>query len=107
LFINNSCHAGGILPVFKRYGLVPKKNLVLAAAKKEEYAFDNIFLLALIESYREGNPFRKRVITYVKREHEISCDQQQLSLETTTEAFVQHPQRCGAELDYLLYRKLR
>ncbi len=107
LFINNSCDAEMIIPVFKRQRLLPKKNLVLAAAKKGEYAFDDIFLHALIDSYREKKPFRKKEVIHIVINHRLFCEQQQLYINTARDVYVQHPQRSGVELDYLLYRELR
>ena len=62
IFLNNSCYAGSSIPAFLHLGLLPKKGLVIAASRRNELGYDAQFLDALIESYRNRQPFRRKII---------------------------------------------
>jgi hypothetical protein len=62
LFINVSCYSASCLPSFRRYGLLPDAGQVIASSRRGEDSYGAAFIDRLTESYRRGEPFRKRKI---------------------------------------------
>jgi len=114
IFINYSCYAGASIDAFKRLRLLPRKGLVLAASRRNENSLDPCFLDDILESYRNGKQFRKHVLeryleeTYQRTVIDPRMDYpMNVEYQTVTKMVhnVQHPERSGIPIDYLLFKR--
>ncbi len=120
IFINYSCHSGSAIPVFREFGLLPKRGSIIASAKSTELSYNGFLQKELLDSFRQRKPYKKKEITVrpaTKYKTGIELHEERINpltgkFETTEKitydwktspAIVQHPQRCGLDLDHLLF----
>jgi|SRR3989338_20700 len=131
IFLNDSCYSGSSVAAFTNMGLLPERGMLLAASGDNERAHDYLFTEAVIESFRNRRPFRKKTITETLEgsEEQITYDPNQkdirlwvvsdgreIQVELPANRFgsipnedqrkpshIQRPVRTGISLDRLLY----
>ncbi len=109
LFINETCHAGSAIPIFRRHGLIPKGS-VLASCKGNEKSYGTAYFRTLLDSLTNHEPYRRsKVESEVVETVGVNEDPKDKKFRPTTKLIekrikhVQHPRRMGACLDYLLF----
>lgn len=97
IFINDSCYSGSCIPAFKDFGIIPEAGLVITSSNDNEESWSNFFHYRLIGSFKERLPFKPTEISY-------NVNNPLLSKGVVFHPEIyQHPQRCGLNLDHLLF----
>ncbi len=100
VFINSCCYAGKAVEVFRDCRLLTRWGSVIAGSRSYELSYGTLFLDALLKSYEQKQPFRRKKISEL-RLAEIPQFPEDMS--ERTRFYTQHPTRLGICLDSLLY----
>jgi len=100
IFINDSCYSGSCIPIFWEEGILPEKGLVLTSADSTELSYGNPFHRNILQAFRQREPYKEREITFFEEKCEIITG---INYQINPFSIRQHPQRCGLDLDHLLF----
>lgn len=119
LFINYSCYSESCIPPFRDSGILPNRGSVIASADSTELSKGKVFHRSLLNAFRQRKPYREREIETEPEKKLLTHEIQKLMVNPLTEkwepvgekipeylifpAIYQHPQRCGLDLDHLLF----
>jgi|SRR3989344_7048646 len=120
LFINNCCFLGSCIPVFRDMGILPKRGSVITSAGRKQESYGEHFQNTVQEFLLQKKSYQNRKIVVKPRlryKTGIEFHKQKFNPVTgkwentgkvrydyrTAPAITQHPQRCGLDLDHLLF----
>lgn len=114
LFVNDTCHSGSAIPIFRKHGLIPRGS-VLASSKGNEKSYSSVYARTLLDAFRRHKPYRRQKIEFetvklvgvyenskVKKFRPTTKLIGKRLIEERTK-LIQHPRRMGTCLDHLLF----